>query len=255
MQVLIIEDERRAADRLATLIRELMPEAQIADMPDSVDSAVAWLSNHKEPDLLLMDIQLADGSSFEIFREVELTAPVIFTTAYDQYAVKAFKVNSLDYLLKPIRREELAAALDKFRRLRADPEPQLPDYRQLVELLQGNKPQYLRRFVIRYGGKIRALEASEAAYFYIESRVTLMRTRDGKTYPIDYNLDQLEELLDPAQFFRLNRQVFIHIDAISGMLSFPKSRIQVDLAPPAKLDTMVSSERSARFKQWLTGGL
>ncbi|GAB4419390.1 MAG: LytTR family DNA-binding domain-containing protein [Bacteroidia bacterium] len=250
MNLLIIEDEAAAARRLQHMIGELAPDAQILDVLDTVEASVEWLRTYPEPDLLLMDIYLADGSSFEIFQEVVVRAPVIFTTAYNEYALQAFKVNSIDYLLKPLKKEELDAALQKYRDLQS---PQRPAYDQLLDLLPRARGGYPKRIVIRYGQHLKALEIKEAAYFYIESRVVLMRTFDGKEYPVDQNLDQLEAMLDPQEFFRINRKYIVQVKAIDQMYAYSKSRIRLILQPGNPDDAIVSTERAARFKTWLRG--
>lgn len=253
MNILIIEDEEPAALRLQKILNELEPASTILDIVVSVRSAVEWLSTHPAPDLLLMDIHLADGSSFEIFNRVKVTAPVIFITAYDEYAIQAFKVNSIDYILKPIKKEELAAALAKYKSLLSSPSASVPDFQKLIESLKQPVQEYKKRFLIRYGEHIKAVDAEDIAYFYTEEKINFLRTRDNHTYHVDYNLDKLEQILDPARFFRINRQFIISIDSIEQMYSFSKSRVKINLKPPINLDTIVSTERSPLFKEWLGG--
>ncbi|MDB4286342.1 LytTR family DNA-binding domain-containing protein [bacterium] len=252
INILLVEDEPAASRRLEKLIRELEPEAHILDILDSVESVIDYLKTSEPPDLMVMDIHLADGASFEIFNEVEVDAPVIFTTAYDEYAIQAFKVNSLDYLLKPIKREELKAALGKFKKQRDRTKDQGIDYGKLAKAIQVQS-EFQKRIVIRVGQKIKAIELREVAYFFIESRVTLLRTTEGREYPVDYNLDQLEGILDPQRFFRINRKFTVCIDAIESMFAYTKSRVKLSLVPPFQDETIVSVERSANFKQWLEG--
>jgi two-component system LytT family response regulator len=255
MNLLIVEDEAAAASRLQHLVQDTAPDAQILAVLDSVESATAWLGTQPAPDLILMDIQLADGLSFEIFREVQVEAPVIFTTAYDDYALQAFKVNSIDYLLKPIKREELAAAFDKYRKRVAAQQPAAPvDYRRLLDLLPGlTAPSYQQRIVVRYGAHIRAIEIAEAAYIFLESKIAILRGFDGKDHPVDYTLDELEQILNPKQFFRINRKLIVNVSAIDQMYAYSKSRVQLTLKPPYAGEALVSSERAAEFKQWLAG--
>ncbi|MDX2248070.1 MAG: LytTR family DNA-binding domain-containing protein [Bacteroidia bacterium] len=256
MKILIIEDELNASQRLEKMIAEISPESEIVAVLDSVEAAVEWFRSHPHPDLILLDIHLADGSSFEIFSEVEVKVPIIFTTAYDEYAVKAFKVNSVDYLLKPVKKEELSSSLEKFRQIYDKNKLILEnlDYTKLAAALEKNRTEYPQRMVIRYGQHIKAIEITEAAYFYVDSRVTFMKTHGGKSYPMDYNLDQLEAMLDPKKFFRINRKFIINISAIDQMYTYSKSRVKINLNPPVDDDTIVSSERAATFKRWLTGG-
>ena len=253
MRILIIEDEPKAASRLNRMVTELAPDMEVIAMLDSVEGSLTWLAGNEAPDLILMDIQLADGSSFEIFDHHVVDSPVIFTTAYDEYALKAFKHNSIDYLLKPIKREELTLALNKFQRLHKQHKNSDIDYNQLANQIQIDKPSYQKRILIRYAQTLKAVEIADAAYFYIESRITFMRTFDGKNYPVDYNLDQLEGILNPALFFRINRKYIIHVKAIAEMYTWSKSRVKIILNPTNEMEALVSSERSASFKKWLTG--
>ena len=260
-KVLIIEDESAAARRLEKLLLEAAPEATVLARLDSVEAAVLWLKSNPQPDLILLDIHLADGASFEIFQHVEVTAPVIFTTAYDEYALQAFKVNAVDYLLKPIKANELAAAIEKFKRVfapSAEPAQPAPDYSALLDTLSRREgsPNYLRRMLIRFGNSIKLVDMNDAAYFYTKDKITFVVTRStAKRYPADQPLDRLEAMLDPAVFFRINRQVIIHVQAIREMHPYSKSRVKIDLDPPTDIETVVSAERSAEFKRWLVGEL
>ncbi|MBK7850486.1 MAG: response regulator transcription factor [Bacteroidetes bacterium] len=254
MNILIIEDEEPAALRLKKILNELEPDAQVLDIIVSVKSAVEWLNKNATPDLILLDIHLADGSSFEIFKLTEVKTPVIFITAYDEYAVQAFKVTSVDYLLKPIKKEDLAAAIKKYKSIYIKtPNPPMPDFGLLLETLRKPQPEFKKRFLIRFGEHIKAIDAENIAYFYTEEKINFLRTTDNHTYHVDYNLDKLEEMLDPERFFRINRQFIISINSIDQMFSFSKSRVKINLKPPINLDTIVSTERSPLFKEWLAG--
>lgn len=252
MNVLIIEDETAAARRLEKLLSEVEPQAKVLDRLDSVEAAVQWLHQHPEPDLILLDIHLADGSGFDIFEHARITCPVIFTTAYDEYALKAFKINTVDYLLKPIKTTELAAALEKFKSLHL---LKPPDYQTIASLARPSEgPRYLRRMLIKFGNSIRLIDMDDAAYFYTKDKITfLVSTSSGKRLPVDYPLEKLETLLDPKAFFRINRQFIIQVNAIREMQPYSKSRIKVDLQPSTELETVVSTERAAEFKKWLVG--
>jgi two-component system response regulator LytT len=252
MKILIVEDENAAARRLEKLVAEVAPEAIVLDRLDSVETTVLWLQNNPQPDLILLDIHLADGSSFEIFDYVQVACPVIFTTAYDEYALRAFKVNAVDYLLKPIKTNELEAALEKYRRLF---HAAAPDYAPLLDMLRKQEgTRYLRRMLIRFSNSIKLVDMSDAAYFYTKDKITFLVTRStGKRFPVDYPLDKLENLLDPAVFFRINRQFIINVAAIREMHPYSKSRVKVVLEHATDQDTIVSTERSAEFKKWLVG--
>jgi two-component system LytT family response regulator len=255
MKILIVEDENAAARRLEKLVGEIAPEASILDKLDSVEAAVLWLKHNPQPDLILLDIHLADGSSFEIFQHVEVTAPIIFTTAFDAYALQAFKENTVDYLLKPIKSNELQAAIEKYKRLRF--QPSTVDYGNLSEvLLKQGSNNYIRRMLIRLSNSFKLIDMSDVAYFYTKDKITFLVSRsNGKRYPADYPLDKLEGILDPEKFFRINRQFIINVDAIKEMHPYSKSRVKVDMDPPAEMETVVSTERSSEFKRWLVGEL
>jgi two-component system LytT family response regulator len=248
MKVLIVEDESAAARRLAKLLLEIDPGIEVVDLLESIEAAVIWLEKHPHPDLVFMDIRLADGSSFEIFNFVKLKKPVIFTTAYDPFALQAFRVNAIDYLLKPLKRSELEAALDRHRGLQ---KPALPDYASLGSALWPD--QYNRRFLIRFGQNIKVVEFRRAAYFYTEDKITFIVTKDGKRYPVEPSLEKLEEMADPRAFFRINRQFIVNIECIREMYACSKSRVKLLLDPPAEKETIVSTERSPVFKKWLVG--
>lgn len=253
MNVLIIEDEEPAAGRLKKLLHEIEPDITILDVIVSVKSAIEWLEKNALPDLVLLDIHLADGQSFEIFKKINVAAPVIFITAFDEFAIQAFKVNSIDYLLKPIKKEDLETALQKFHKLHSEKKNSANDFSKLLATLKDPKPDYKKRFVIRYGDHIKAIEIKDVAYFFTEEKINFLKTNDDKTFPVDYNLDKLETMLDQAIFFRINRQFIIGIHAIEQMFAFSKSRVKVKLIPPTNEDTIVSTERASAFKEWLGG--
>lgn len=247
MRILVIEDEAAAARRLVKMVEELFPEAEIVGQLESIAESIAWLKDRPAPELILLDIHLADGSSFEIFQHQEVTTPIIFTTAYDQYAIQAFQVNAVDYLLKPIKREELRLAIQKYEQ-RFATAPKI-DYKALARAV--HQENQSRRFLIRVGRQIRLVGMDEIAYVYTESKITFLVTREGKRYPVDYSLDRLEEWLPKDEYFRINRQFIVGIHAIDEMLAYSKSRVKLTLHPFCELETIVSTERSPAFKQWL----
>ncbi len=249
MKILIIEDEDPAAKRLQKMLLEIEPAAELSDNIVSVSSAIKWFKENKLPDLVIADIQLSDGLSFEIFKAVEVLCPVIFTTAYDQYAIEAFKVNSIDYLLKPIKNEELAAAVLKFKKIK--PAAPALDIAQLLKSFASPATDYKKRFVVRYGEHIKTINIEDVAFFYTEDKINFLTTKEGRRFTIDFNLDTLESMLDPKDFFRINRQYIIGIQSIAEMFAYTKSRVLIKLNPPAKHETIVSTERSAEFKLWL----
>ena len=246
-KILIIEDEEPAAKRLFKLIKETEPEAQLLDSLVSVSAAVNWFRNNPCPDLIFSDIQLSDGISFQIFKETQINCPVIFITAYDQYAIDAFKVNSIDYLLKPVKKDELQSAISKFKKIKTAS----LDIDKILMAYNVPSASYKQRFVVKYGEHLKTVLTQDIAYFYTEDKVNFLTTTEGRRYAIDFNLDTLETMLDPKIFFRINRQFIISINSITEMFSYTKSRVLIKLQPPSKHVTIVSTERSAQFKGWL----
>jgi two-component system LytT family response regulator len=245
MNIVIIEDELPAFKRLSKLISEVVPGANILAHLDSIKSSKKWFEANTCPDIVFMDIHLADGSAFDLQKQVKVECPVIYTTAYDQYAMEAFKTASIDYLLKPVKKEDIAGALQK-----------LKNFQNLFEHAdQGHSapPEYKKRFLIRFGEHIKTISVEDIAYCYSESKATFAKTFDGRNYPMDHNLDSLESMLDPLDFFRINRQYLISLKSIEEMRTYTKARVIVKLNPPVKDQPVVSSERAADFKQWLAG--
>jgi DNA-binding LytR/AlgR family response regulator len=250
LNVLIIEDEALAADRLEGMIREIAPDFNILAKIGSVKEAVKWLTNHSAADLIFLDIQLSDGLSFNIFEQVTVQTPVIFTTAYDQYAIKAFQLNSIAYLLKPIRKDELMDSLQKYKSFKS---AFSIDFERLLANLQGKKPEYKKRFLIQTGEKIRKVEISDIAWFYALDKGVYLRTFQNQSFPAESSLDSLEQLVDPAQFFRINRKYFVNMEAIANMVAWSRGRIKLELKPKAddEFDSVVSIDRASDFRKWL----
>ncbi len=252
MKVLIVEDELPAAKQLTKLIQAFRPTAQILEVLDSVEAAVDWFSKHPMPELVFMDIQLADGLSFDIFASVEIRTPVIFTTAFDQYTLKAFKVNSVDYLLKPIEPEELQAAIVKFEeRFIRPPSFDHPLLQQLLRSFQ--QPVFKTRFLIKLGQQLSFIETSEIRYFFSSESLVYIKTQHNKKHLIDQPLDQLQHELDPKQFFRINRKAILCIQSIDKIHPYFNSRLKITVRPAADFDLIVSRDRVASFKNWLNG--
>ncbi len=249
LKIIIIEDEQRAASRLEKLILEIDSSIEVVASMDSIESVLEWHEKEAQPDLYFLDIHLADGSAFEIFKRIQITQPIIFTTAYDQYAIDAFKVNAIDYLLKPIKRLELEAALKKYHSLHSSP---VLDYSELLSQISKGKTTKLKRFLIRVAQNLKTVEVDNVAYFYTENKITFLTTYEGKRYSVDYSLEKLEEELEQELFFRINRQFIIRVNAISKMVAVSKSRVKIWLDPNA-VETIVSTERSGKFKKWLIG--
>lgn len=249
MKALIIEDEALAADKLEKMLLEIAPTLIVAGKTGSIKDSVKWLmQNHA--DIIFLDIQLSDGISFSIFEQVAVRTPVIFTTAYDQYAVRAFRLNSIAYLLKPIRRSDLEESLQKYNTFRS---AFSIDYDSLLAQLQGKEPGYRKRFLVQTGNRIRKIEVADIAWFNTLGKGVYMKTSQGQSYPSEFSLDGLESLLDPAVFFRINRKYLVNIDAIAAMTAWSRGRIKLELKPKAddELDAVVSIDRSAAFRKWL----
>jgi len=249
MNILIVEDEALAADRLEKMLLEVAPDCRIMAKPGSVKESVNWLMQYTA-DLIFLDIQLSDGLSFTIFDRVQVSTPVIFTTAYDQYAIKAFQLNSISYLLKPIRKRDLEESLNKYRTMKS---AFSIDFEHLLAAYQGKQPDYKKRFLIRTGDKYRKVEANEIAFFYAMEKSVFFKTFANKTMVIDYTLDALENLLDPSRFFRINRRYLVNMEAIDHMVAWSRSRIRLDLkpGPDDSEDILVSIDRCGDFKKWL----
>jgi DNA-binding LytR/AlgR family response regulator len=252
MKVVIIEDEEFAALRLKKMILEFNPEIEILAELESVAESVKWFRSNPEPDLVFLDIHLEDDLSFAIFEQVNISSPIIFTTAFDEYAIKAFKMKSIDYLLKPIVHEELAAALKKYEQF-SGLNRSTVDLQTLYSLLATSEKKYRERFSISIGTKIKMVEVNDIAYFFVLDKGTYLRTLQGNTYNVDFTLDKLEEMLNPDSFFRINRKYLVHISSIDNMVAYSRGRVKLDLKPKTdeEFDTIVSIDRSPDFKKWL----
>lgn len=253
MRLIIIEDEAPARARLRKLILELRPQAEIVATPDSVEDSVAWFSEGNTADLAFMDIQLADGLSFEIFRKVEVKTPVIFTTAYDEFALKAFKVNSLDYLLKPIDATELRNAFRKFDDLRQPALPETVVQDLLLRLKSGvvEERRFRERFLVKVGDQLRYVPVAEIAYLVSDSGYTTIVTQGGHRLLTDHSLEQLVKELDPALFMQVSRQCIVCIHSISKIHTWYNSRLKLDLNPAHQEEILVSRDKVKTFKDWL----
>jgi DNA-binding LytR/AlgR family response regulator len=248
IKALVVEDEVAASNRLVKMIGDIDPNINVIKVTDSIESTIKWLKENSEPDLMFIDIHLADGSSFKIFEQITVKCPIIFTTAYDQYALKAFKVNSIDYLLKPIKREELAFSIKKYKETKLDP----VDFVSLINDIKKQKePHYQKRFMVQYADKLKSIDVDDIAYFIAREKSVFLVAKQGANYAIDYTLDRLEEVLNPDTFFRINRKFIVNIASIGSMHFYSKSRVKIDLIPKPDLDVIVSSERAAGFKVWL----
>lgn len=251
-KVLIIEDEKPAAEWLQQLISKLDDSISIFGVIDSVRGAVEWFRQNSAPDLAFMDIQLADGLSFEIFERVKVPCPVIFTTAYEEYAVKAFKVNSVDYLLKPIAYSELEAAFQKFgNQIKKVEEVQPVTIELLNKVKEMLRKQYKTRFVIKVGEHLKSIPVEEILFFYSLDKATFLCTSDFKTYIVDYSLDRIAEMVDEHRFFRINRKYILSNLSIADIVFYSNSRLKIKLKKPDEENIIVSRDKVATFKEWL----
>ncbi len=250
MNILIIENEKPAADKLRHLLQKIDKNIAIVGVTETVEGSVNWLQENPSPDLILIDIQLDDGLCFEIFETIKVDTPVIFTTAYDEYVLQAFKVNSIDYLLKPIEEDALRKALDKFKTLHLKLSANI-----LKQIFSDTDKQYKNRFLIKIGSHYKSVQVNEICCFYILERATFIKTFSGKEYSVDYSLDNLQKIVDPDIFFRINRNFMVSIDAISDILSYSSSRLQLKLnekIPAINEDYLVvSRDKVTGLKKWM----
>jgi DNA-binding LytR/AlgR family response regulator len=255
-KILIVEDEELAVKKLQKTLLAVDESAEVVGVTDSIKGTVEWLQNNKLPDLILMDIELADGQSFEVFNLVEVKVPVIFTTSYDEYALKAFKVNSIDYLLKPIQKEELQAALEKFKQVsspgQSDNKPDLNIDNLIKELQQKLQPkEYRKRFLVKQAQKLVSIDVADIAYFYSDGRLNFFKTTDNKKYVVDYTMDELEDMLDPEKYFRTSRSFYVSVDCIDQIHDYFGNRLLLHLTPAVDKEVLVSREKVMDFKKWM----
>lgn len=252
MNTIIIEDEEFAARRLENMITECDSNIKVLAQLQSVKESVEWLRSNPQPDLIFLDIQLDDDLSFAIFEQVEVKSNIIFTTAFDEYAIKAFKLKSIDYLLKPIGKEELNAAITKYKNWTNN--SLVIDPSLLRDLIAPKTVQYRDRFMVSVGEKLKTVQVDEIAYFFSTGGITFMVTHANRQYSIDISLDNLIPQLNPRHFFRVNRQYLVSLKGIGNVHVFPKSRLKLDLNPAANAEIFVSIEKVVDFKEWLDGG-
>jgi DNA-binding LytR/AlgR family response regulator len=256
MKILIVEDEELAAERLSQLVKEIKPGAEIFGPIDTVTATLLHLKNHKDYDLILLDIQLADGKSFSIFENFEVVTPVIFTTAYDEYALQAFELNSIDYLLKPVNREKLKSSLEKLSKLKEyygvnNPNNRL--YEMIRSLKSAEKSVYKDRFLISKGDSMVPVKVSEIACFYAEDKEVFLLTHDNKRHIIPHTIEELSEKLDPKLFFRVNRQFIVSADSIHKVHNYFNFKLKVEIKADPKLEIIVSRPKVTAFKAWMNG--
>lgn len=260
MKILIVEDEELAVKKLKKTLTSVDDSADVVGETDSIQSTVNWLQSNPAPDLILMDIELADGQSFEIFNHTEVKSPVIFITSYDEYALKAFKVNSVDYLLKPVQKEDLQSALEKYRQMKKMYNTAAPEQaaapinldvlvKELQQKLQTK--EFRKRFLVKHGQKLVSVEINDIAYFFSDGRLNFFKTFDNKKYVVDYTMDELNEMLDPEKYFRISRSFFISVDSVSQIHDYFGNRLLLHLKPETDKEAIVSREKVTDFKTWL----
>ncbi len=253
MKLLIVEDESPALSRITKLLKEIDSRIEIIATADSIEAACSAFEQHTDFDLALMDIELADGQSFEIFKRTHVYCPVIFTTAYDEFALKAFKVNSIDYLLKPIDKIELIEALEKFKSIQTI-KPSALLQQQMETLLQQLKPVqagYKNRFLIKTGTKLISIPIDDIAYFHAADKLVYLHTHKNDKYILDQSLDELIRVVDPTLFFHLNRQFIVHVNSIKTVNAYFNGKLKVEIAPIINEEVLVSREKASEFKKWL----
>lgn len=255
MNILIIEDEELAVSKLKKTLAEVAPEATVVGVTDSISGTLQWLEQNRHPDIILSDIELTDGQSFEIFRNTKVDSMLIFTTSYDEFAMQAFKLNSIDYLLKPIQKNELKTALEKYHRLyghtKTNAEFRIQDIEQLLRSFQQPQPEpYRKRFLVKHLQKMVSIPVEDIAYFYFDGLV-LFKTHDNKRYVVDYTLDEIEVMIDPEMFFRTNRSNIVSVKSISKIDEYFGNRLILKLQPENEKEALVSREKVHGFKKWL----
>ncbi len=257
MKILIVEDEELAVKKLKKTLFSVDEGAEVVGEADSISSTVNWLQQNTAPDLILMDIELADGQSFEVFNQVQVKSPVIFITSYDEYALKAFKVNSVDYLLKPVQKEDLEVALNKYRDLKkmyktdsASPQIMIDDLvKELQHKLQTK--EFRKRFLVKHGQKLVSVEIDDIAYFFSDGRLNFFKTTDNKKYVVDYTMDELAEMLDPQKYYRISRSFYISVNSVAQIHDYFGNRLMLQLRPETEKEAIVSREKVTEFKTWL----
>lgn len=250
MTILIIEDEQLAAEKLKSLVLDISPESEILDIIDTIEDSIQWLLTHPHPDLILSDIHLADGLCFSIYSEVQVKCPIIFTTAYEKYAIQAFEVNSIDYLLKPIQKDRLEMALQKRNSMKPMKERD-ELLAQVKSALLAQPKLYKSRFLCKLGTTIKSIEASSINYFYSQDKMTFIVDEKKNRLPINNTLDEIDQMLDPDSFFRINRKFIVNFNGIDEIHTYFKGRLKIKLKPHIEEDIIVSTEKAPIFKSWL----
>jgi DNA-binding LytR/AlgR family response regulator len=250
IKALIVEDEPVAAEHLSEMIEKCDPEIEVVNILGSIKDTISWLQNNTA-DIIFLDIHLEDGLSFRIFEQVNIDTPIIFTTAYDKYAINAFSVNSIDYLLKPSNIDDLKKSINKFRKFGINKSFDINEIKKIFQ----PQSSYLKSFLVQYSSRIKKISVDEIAYFYAHDKAVYAVTKDDHKHLIDRTLDKLEDSISPDQFFRINRKLIVSESSILNMTAYSRSRIKLELkpVPPSEVEAIVSIERSQNFRKWVTG--
>ena len=256
MRILIVEDEDLAVKKIRKTLSDVDANADVVGVTDSIFATVDWLQNNPSPDLILMDIKLSDGQSFEIFSRIPVKSAVVFTTSYDEYALKAFKVNSIDYLLKPIQKEDLEAALNKYKQMKTmyagNGHNELNMDALVKELQHKLQPkEFRKRFLVKHGQKLVSIEIDEIAYFFSDGRLNFFKTYDNRKFVVDYTMDELEDMLDSQRYFRISRSFYVSVNSIDQIHDYFGNRLLLHLKPPVDKESIVSREKVTDFKKWM----
>jgi len=256
MRILIVEDEDLAVKKIRKTLSDVDANADVVGVTDSIFATVDWLQNNPSPDLILMDIELSDGQSFEIFSRIPVKSAVVFTTSYDEYALKAFKVNSIDYLLKPIQKEDLEAALNKYKKMKTmyagNGHNELNMDALVKELQHKLQPkEFRKRFLVKHGQKLVSIEIDEIAYFFSDGRLNFFKTYDNRKFVVDYTMDELEDMLDSQRYFRISRSFYVSVNSIDQIHDYFGNRLLLHLKPPVDKESIVSREKVTDFKKWM----
>ena len=254
MKILIVEDEDLAVKKLQKTLLSIDKMVEVSGVTENIQETVDFHKENPSPDLILMDIELADGQSFEIYNLTEVKAPVIFITSYDEYALKAFKVNSVDYLLKPVQKDELEAALNKYKLLKGNgTSKNNNDINTLIKELQTKlqPKEYRKRFLVKQAQKLVSVEVDDIAYFYSDGRLNFFKTTDNRKFVVDYTMDELSEMLDPDKYFRISRSFYVSIDSIDQIHDYFGNRLLLHLKPAVDKEALVSREKVMDFKKWM----
>lgn len=257
MKILIVEDEDLAVKKIRKTLHEVDENASVVGITDSIASTTDWLLTNTAPDLILMDIELSDGQSFEIFNRVPVKSAVIFTTSYDEFALKAFKVNSIDYLLKPVQKEDLQAALNKYKQMKTvyasgEIKNEINVDALVKELQQKLQPkEFRKRFLVKHGQKLVSIETEDIAYFFSDGRLNFFKTYDNKKFVVDYTMDELEDMLDMKKYFRISRSFYVSVKSIDQIHDYFGNRLLLHLKPAVEKEAIVSREKVTDFKKWM----